>query len=103
MRSAKYVLGQEIVTVSTSDHERALKCSGALSMTVGDANLVDAALDPPPAQCTRRKRLAYSMAADAIAALRNKAGSHHPCIAKNPDDDRVDGKAGFHPALMKVQ
>jgi hypothetical protein len=43
------------------------------------------------------------MAADAIAALRNKAGSHHPCIAKNPDDDRVDGKAGFHPALMKVQ
>lgn len=33
-------------------------------------------------QCKRRKRPAYSMAADAIAALKNNAGSHHPCIAK---------------------
>lgn len=43
------------------------------------------------------------MAAEAIAALRNKAGSHHPCIAKNPYDDGPNHKGGFDPALMKVQ
>jgi hypothetical protein len=32
----KYLLDDEMVTVSTSDHKRTLKCSGALSVTVGD-------------------------------------------------------------------
>jgi hypothetical protein len=59
--------------------------------------------ESPPAQCTRRKTFAYSMAADAIAALRNKAGSHHPCIAKNPDDDPANHRPAFNPPQVKVQ
>jgi hypothetical protein len=31
-----YVLGEKLVTTSTSDHKQTLKCSGALSVTVGD-------------------------------------------------------------------
>ena len=31
-----YLLGEKIVTTSTSDHERTLKCSGSISVTVGD-------------------------------------------------------------------
>jgi hypothetical protein len=32
-----YLLGDKMVTVSTSDNKRTLKCSGALSVTVGEA------------------------------------------------------------------
>jgi hypothetical protein len=35
-RQPIYVLGDKLVTTSTSDHKRTLKCSGALSVTVGD-------------------------------------------------------------------
>lgn len=31
-----YVLGEKIVTTSTSEDKRTLKCSGAISVTVGD-------------------------------------------------------------------
>jgi hypothetical protein len=31
-----YVLGDEMITLSTSNHKRTLKCSGAISVTVGD-------------------------------------------------------------------
>ena len=31
-----YVLGDKMITVSTSDNKRTLKCSGALSATVGE-------------------------------------------------------------------
>jgi hypothetical protein len=31
-----YVLGEKIVTTSTSDNKRTLKCSGSMSVTVGD-------------------------------------------------------------------
>jgi hypothetical protein len=31
-----YVLGEKIVTISTSEDKRTLKCSGAISVTVGD-------------------------------------------------------------------
>lgn len=31
-----YVLGEEIVTTSTSEDKRTLKCSGSISVTVGD-------------------------------------------------------------------
>ena len=54
-------------------------------------------------QCKRRKRPAYSMAADAIAALKNNAGSHHPCIAKNPDNDPANHRSGFGADLIKLQ
>jgi len=32
-----YLLGEKMVTLSTSDNKRTLKCSGALSVTVGEA------------------------------------------------------------------
>ena len=32
-----YVLGEKIVTTSTSENKRTLKCSGAMSVTVGNA------------------------------------------------------------------
>lgn len=32
-----YLLGEKMVTVSTADNKRTLKCSGALSVTVGEA------------------------------------------------------------------
>jgi hypothetical protein len=35
-RQPIYVLGDKLVTTSTSDQKRTLKCSGALSVTVGD-------------------------------------------------------------------
>jgi hypothetical protein len=35
-RKPAYVLGDKLVTLSTSDKKRTLKCSGALSVTVGD-------------------------------------------------------------------
>jgi hypothetical protein len=35
-RQPIYVLGDKLVTTSTSDHKQTLKCSGALSVTVGD-------------------------------------------------------------------
>jgi hypothetical protein len=35
-RQPIYVLGEKLVTRSTSDHKQTLKCSGALSVTVGD-------------------------------------------------------------------
>ena len=31
-----YLLDQEMVTLSTSDHQQTLKCSGVLSATIGD-------------------------------------------------------------------
>jgi hypothetical protein len=31
-----YLLGEKIVTTSTSDNKRTLKCSGSISVTVGD-------------------------------------------------------------------
>ena len=33
----QYTLGEKMVTLSTSDNKRTLKCSGALSATVGEA------------------------------------------------------------------
>jgi hypothetical protein len=54
-------------------------------------------------QCRRSKRPAYSMAAEAIAALKNNAGSHHPCIAKNPDNDPANHRSGFGADLIKLQ
>ena len=35
-RQPIYVLGDQLFTMSTSDHKQTLKCSGALSVTVGD-------------------------------------------------------------------
>jgi hypothetical protein len=32
-----YLLGDKMVTVSTGDNKRTMKCSGALSVTVGEA------------------------------------------------------------------
>jgi hypothetical protein len=32
----------------------------------------------------------YSNAEEAIAALKNTTGSHHPCIARNPDDNLAE-------------
>ena len=37
-QSPTYLLDQEMVTLSTSDHQRTLKCSGALSATIGDTS-----------------------------------------------------------------
>ena len=37
-RSPTYLLDQEMVTLSSSDHQRTLKCSGVLSATIGDTS-----------------------------------------------------------------
>lgn len=37
-QSPTYLLDQEMVTLSTSDRQRTLKCSGVLSATIGDTS-----------------------------------------------------------------
>jgi hypothetical protein len=37
-QSPTYLLDQEMVTLSSSDHQRTLKCSGVLSATIGDTS-----------------------------------------------------------------
>ena len=46
-----YLLGEKIVTTSTSEDKRTLKCSGSISVTVGDAKAskeVDFTVQKPP-------------------------------------------------------
>jgi hypothetical protein len=46
-----YLLGEKIVTTSASEDKRTLKCSGSISVTVGDAKAskeVDFTVQKPP-------------------------------------------------------